>query len=60
MAEKNDVFVGNMTFNTTEEQLREKFSFVGTVENKYLNLSSTLIIIPTPQVGMMMMVISPA
>jgi hypothetical protein len=29
MAEKFDVFVGNLTFNTTEEQLREKFSFVG-------------------------------
>lgn len=29
MAEKNDVFVGNLTFNTTEEQLREIFSFIG-------------------------------
>ena len=28
-----DVFVGNLTFNTTEEQLREKFSFVGPVKN---------------------------
>ena len=33
MAEKNDVFVGNMTFNTTEEQLREKFSFVGPIKS---------------------------
>lgn len=33
MAEKgkNDVFVGNLTFNTTEDHLREKFSFVGLV-----------------------------
>lgn len=29
MAEKYDVFVGNLTFNTTEDQLREMFSFVG-------------------------------
>ena len=27
---KNDVFVGNLTFNTTEDHLREKFLFVGT------------------------------
>jgi len=33
MADKFDVFVGNLTFNTTEEQLREKFSFVGPVKN---------------------------
>jgi len=33
MAEKYDVFVGNLTFNTTEEQLREKFSFVGPVKH---------------------------
>ena len=26
---KNDVFVGNLTFNTTEDHLREKFSFIG-------------------------------
>ena len=32
-AEKNDVFVGNVTFNTTEEQLREIFSFVGPIKN---------------------------
>ncbi len=30
MASSNDVFVGNLAFNTTEEQLREFFSFVGT------------------------------
>jgi RNA recognition motif-containing protein len=29
MAEKNDVFVGNITFNTTEEQLKDLFSFIG-------------------------------
>ena len=33
MADKFDVFVGNLTFNTTEDQLREKFSFVGPVKN---------------------------
>ena len=33
MAGKYDVFVGNLTFNTTEEQLREKFSFVGPVKH---------------------------
>ena len=33
MAEKNDVFVGNLTFNTTEEQLRELFSFIGPVKS---------------------------
>ena len=33
MSDKNDVFVGNVTFNTTEEQLREIFSFVGPVRN---------------------------
>jgi cleavage stimulation factor subunit 2 len=33
MADRHDVFVGNLTFNTTEEQLREKFSFVGPVKN---------------------------
>jgi hypothetical protein len=27
------VFVGNLTFNTTEEQLREIFSYVGPVKN---------------------------
>ena len=31
--ENNDVFVGNLTFNTTEEELREKFSLVGHVKN---------------------------
>eukprot|EP01035_Chromulina_nebulosa_P041960 gene41960-56820_t len=30
---KNDVFVGNLTFNTTEDHLREKFSFVGPVKS---------------------------
>ncbi|RYH13642.1 hypothetical protein EON65_35165 [archaeon] len=29
MSEKNDVFVGNLGHNTTEEQLRQIFSFVG-------------------------------
>jgi RNA recognition motif-containing protein len=29
MADKNDVFVGNLTFNTTEEQLRKMFQFMG-------------------------------
>ena len=29
MAEKYDVFVGNLTFNTSEEQLRELFQFIG-------------------------------
>ena len=33
MSDKNDVFVGNVTFNTTEEQLRDIFSFVGPVKN---------------------------
>jgi cleavage stimulation factor subunit 2 len=33
MAEKHDVFVGNVTFNTTEEQLQEIFSFVGPIKN---------------------------
>jgi cleavage stimulation factor subunit 2 len=32
-AEKHDVFVGNVTANTTEEQLREIFQFVGPVKN---------------------------
>lgn len=31
--ERHDVFVGNVTFNTTEEQLIEIFSFVGPVKN---------------------------
>ena len=31
--EKHDVFVGNLTFNTTEEQLYDIFSFVGPVKN---------------------------
>jgi RNA recognition motif-containing protein len=29
MSDKNDVFVGNLAFNTTEEQLKELFSFIG-------------------------------
>lgn len=33
MTEKHDVFVGNVTFNTTEEQLQEIFSFVGPIKN---------------------------
>ena len=33
MTDKNDVFVGNVTFNTTEEQLHEIFSFIGPIKN---------------------------
>jgi cleavage stimulation factor subunit 2 len=33
MTEKHDVFVGNVTFNTTEEQLQEIFSYVGPIKN---------------------------
>ncbi len=33
MTEKNDVFVGNVTFNTTEEQLNQIFSHVGPIKN---------------------------
>ena len=33
MASDNQVFVGNLTFNTTEEQLREIFQFAGPVKN---------------------------
>jgi cleavage stimulation factor subunit 2 len=33
MTEKHDVFVGNVTFNTSEDQLREIFSFVGPIKN---------------------------
>ena len=29
MSEKHDVFVGNLTFNTTEDQLRKMFEFIG-------------------------------
>lgn len=32
-SEKNDVFVGNVTFNTTEEQLRDIFGVVGAIKN---------------------------
>ena len=32
-ASDNQCFVGNLTFNTTEEQLREIFSFAGPVKN---------------------------
>jgi cleavage stimulation factor subunit 2 len=30
--ERHDVFVGNLTFNTTDEQLHEIFSFVGPIK----------------------------
>lgn len=30
-ANKHDVFVGNLTFNTTEDQLKQMFSSVGHV-----------------------------
>eukprot|EP01031_Cornospumella_fuschlensis_P029129 gene29129-35157_t len=33
MSEKNDVFVGNLGHNTTEEQLRQVFSFVGPIKS---------------------------
>lgn len=33
MADKHDVFVGNLAFNTTEEQLRDIFSYVGPIKN---------------------------
>lgn len=33
MGERHDVFVGNLTFNCTEEQLHDVFSFVGPVKN---------------------------
>lgn len=29
MQERHDVFVGNLTFNVTEDQLKEVFRFVG-------------------------------
>ena len=33
MASDNQVFVGNLIFNTTEEQLREIFQFAGPMKN---------------------------
>ena len=34
-AEKHDVFVGNLAFNTTEEQLHEIFIVVGMITISY-------------------------
>ena len=31
--QKNDIFVGNLAFNTTEEQLHQAFSEIGRVIN---------------------------
>jgi RNA recognition motif-containing protein len=35
-AQKHDIFVGNLSFNTTEEQIQQAFSEIGKVINVWL------------------------
>jgi RNA recognition motif-containing protein len=39
MQERHDVFVGNLTFNVTDDRLREVFEFVGKYTRVYYELS---------------------
>lgn len=39
MQERHDVFVGNLTFNVTDDRLREVFEFVGRCTRVFYELS---------------------